>query len=59
MCALRPDRHGAGETTLVKVLTGLYRPSAGPVLYGVTDLWDLNLRAVCDRQAAVFQHHIR
>lgn len=50
--------NGAGKTTLVKVLTGLYRPTAGRVLYGGRDLATLDLAALRDRQAAVFQDHV-
>jgi len=50
--------NGSGKTTLVKVLLGLFRPSAGRVLYGGRDLWALDLSAVRDRQAAVFQDHV-
>jgi|GEM_PF-5222892 len=50
--------NGAGKTTLVKVLTGLYRPTAGRVQYGVRDLRTLDPAAVRALQAAVFQDHI-
>ena len=50
--------NGAGKTTLVKLLLGLYRPTAGRIAYGGRDLQALDLRAVRERQAAVFQDHI-
>ena len=50
--------NGAGKTTLVKVLTGLYRPTAGRVLYDGRDLAALDPAAVRDLQAAVFQDHV-
>ena len=50
--------NGAGTTTLVKVLTGLYRPTAGRVLYDGRDLAALDPAAVRDLQAAVFQDHV-
>ncbi len=51
--------NGAGKTTLVKLLLGLYQPTQGCVRYGDRDLRGLDLRAVRERQAAVFQDHVR
>jgi len=51
--------NGSGKTTLVKVLIGLFHPTAGRVLYGGLDLAGLDPRAVRAGLAAVFQDHVR
>jgi ATP-binding cassette, subfamily B, bacterial len=47
---------GAGKSTLAALLLGLYRPSAGRVLYDGEDLFDLELRSVRRQIAYVAQH---
>ncbi|MEY9926202.1 ATP-binding cassette subfamily B protein [Catenulispora sp. GP43] len=51
--------NGAGKTTLVKLLTGMYAPSAGRVLIDGTDLADLDLASWRGRVTATFQDFVR
>ena len=39
---------GGGKSTLLKVLAGLYKPSAGRIRLGNADLWELDPNAVAD-----------
>ena len=51
--------NGAGKTTLVKLLTGMYRPTAGRVLLDGVPLTDIDLAAWRERTAATFQDFVR
>ena len=51
--------NGAGKTTLVKLLTGMYQPTAGQVLLDGAPLADLDLAAWRERTAAAFQDFVR
>jgi ATP-binding cassette subfamily B protein len=51
--------NGAGKTTLVKLLTGMYQPTAGQVLLDGVPLADLDLAAWRVRTAAAFQDFVR
>jgi len=51
--------NGAGKTTLVKLLTGMYQPTAGQVLLDGVPLADLDLAAWRERTAATFQDFVR
>jgi ATP-binding cassette, subfamily B, bacterial len=51
--------NGAGKTTLVKLLTGMYQPTAGQVLLDGMTLSDLDLAAWRARTAAAFQDFVR
>ena len=51
--------NGAGKTTLVKLLTGMYRPTAGEVLIDGVPLAEIDLEAWRKRTAATFQDFVR
>jgi len=51
--------NGAGKTTLVKLLTGMYQPTAGQVLLDGVPLADIDLSAWRERTAATFQDFVR
>ncbi len=51
--------NGAGKTTLVKLLTGMYQPTAGQVLVDGMPLTDIDLAAWRGRIAATFQDFVR
>jgi ATP-binding cassette subfamily B protein len=46
---------GAGKTTLVKLLVGLYRPLEGRILYNGVTHWEIDLDAVRERIGFVTQ----
>jgi ATP-binding cassette, subfamily B, bacterial len=51
--------NGAGKTTLVKLLTGMYQPTAGQVLLDGIPLAGIDLAAWRQRTAATFQDFVR
>ncbi|MBM7785106.1 ABC transporter ATP-binding protein [Tenggerimyces flavus] len=51
--------NGAGKTTLVKLLTGMYAPTAGRVFVDGVDLASLDLDAYRSRVSAGFQDFMR
>jgi len=51
--------NGAGKTTLVKLLTGMYQPTAGRILIDGTPLTDLDPAAWRERAAATFQDFVQ
>jgi ATP-binding cassette, subfamily B, bacterial len=51
--------NGAGKTTLVKLLTGMYQPTAGQVLVDGVPLDDIDLAEWRARTAATFQDFVR
>src|SRR5438094_167948 len=51
--------NGAGKSTLVKLLMRLYDPSEGAILYGGTDLRDMDVRDLRDRIGVLSQDFVR
>lgn len=51
--------NGAGKTTLIKLLCGLYQPTAGRITVDGTDLADLDASAWRQHLAAVFQDFVQ
>lgn len=51
--------NGAGKTTMIKLLAGLYAPTAGNIRIDGDDLTDLDLVAWRSRLAVLFQDFIR
>ena len=51
--------NGSGKTTLVKVLLGMFRPTAGELSYGSLGAEQANRGQLWDQSAAVFQDYTR
>ncbi|HVX42520.1 MAG TPA: ABC transporter ATP-binding protein [Mycobacteriales bacterium] len=51
--------NGAGKSTLVKLLAGLYDPSAGAILVDGTDLQDITAESWRRRLSAAFQDFVK
>ena len=51
--------NGSGKTTLAKILTGLYRPQSGEVLWDGVDIHDFDPTTFRQRIAVIFQDFVR
>lgn len=51
--------NGSGKTTLVRLLTGLYLPNDGEVLFGNTNIKTVNANSIYKNISAVFQKYQR
>ncbi len=51
--------NGSGKTTMIKLLTRLYRPTRGRIILDGLDLNDWNVRALRDRIGVIFQDFAR
>ena len=51
--------NGQGNTTIVKLLTRLYDPTAGKILLDGIDLREYNLEDLCRQTAVIFQDFMR
>lgn len=51
--------NGSGKTTLIKLLTRLYSPSEGKILFEGTDLNDWDIEALHQQIGVIFQDFIR
>ena len=51
--------NGSGKTTLIRLITGLYQPSEGSILYGDIPTDRIKLSALARNTSAVFQNYGR
>ncbi len=51
--------NGSGKTTLIKLLTGLYQPSAGRILFQGVDIKAWNTEALREHYSVIFQDFSR
>lgn len=51
--------NGAGKTTVVKLLAGLYRPTSGRILIDGVDLREFDMRSWQRKLAVIFQDYVR
>jgi ATP-binding cassette subfamily B protein len=51
--------NGSGKSTLVKLLMGLYEPEGGRIMYGDTDINEINTKSINANTSGVFQNYIK
>lgn len=51
--------NGSGKTTLIKLLTGLYEPTHGKILYQGRDLKDWSLTELRQKMGVIFQDFVK